>query len=280
MLANRLLSSMIYEESQVSPVDECSIAVVVVGRNPGNFLIAMLESLVIQIDPPDEIIYYDDCSDDDSIFILESFRTRLPRLKVIAGKQRVGVSCARNRANSHVQSRYIAVLDADDYFLNNTIATYREAIRQSTNNLDLIYADTLVFRDGSDFSWRMHYPAFGGASQATWRLMASPIVPFKHSSILYRKSSIEKIGGYCEELPLKVDFDLFVRVLKSGLVVKKLDAATSHHRSHGRQISKGRIRGILLYWKIISWHESRFIYATIFKVLRALGEVAKLVLGR
>lgn len=273
------MTPSVADKTYADNADDPSIAVVIVGHNPGRFLEEMLESLIHQLDAPDEIIYYDDCSDDGSIQILEQWRGRLDNLKVLKGDKRIGISAARNIANGEVTSNYIAVLDSDDFFLSDTIATYRETLRQD-GSVDLIYADTLVFRDGSKRCWRMHYPRFMKSSRATWFLMTSPVLPFKHSSVIYRKKAIEEIGGYCEELPLKVDFDLFVRFVKNGSVIRKLDTATSHHRTHSGQISRERIRGIALYWKIIDWHESRFLFSSTYKILRAFGEVAKLVAGR
>ncbi|MDF1753755.1 MAG: glycosyltransferase [Verrucomicrobiales bacterium] len=259
--------------------DEVTIAVVIVGRNSARFISEMMDSLVNQVDAPDEIIYYDDGSTDHSIEILEAYQKRLPQLEVISGQGHIGISAARNFSNSLVKSRFIAVLDSDDYFLPDTIARYRKSLRKDSD-IALLYADTLVFRDGSSHVRRLRYPSFIDGAQATRCLMTRPVLPFKHSSVVYRKSAFDKIGGYCENLPLKVDYDLFVRFWKSGSKVRKLDAATSHHRTHSGQISKERIRGILLYWEIIDRHEPRFFYSFSFKLIRAFSEIAKLVLRR
>ena len=256
-----------------------SISVVIVGRNVESFVGDALNSLVQQIDSPDEVIYYDDASTDESLRQAEQFVAKLPMLKIMKGRERLGISKARNLANKFVESDYIAVLDADDLYLPDTVLKYRETIRNRPD-LDLLYADTLVFKDGKKLRWRMRYPCFMERSRPNWYLMIRPVLPFKHSSVVYRKAMIDEVGGYCEELPLKVDFELLLRLLDCNATIGKLDSATSQHRSHGGQVSKKRIDGIPLYWKVIDWHEPNRKAAAAIKACRAMGEVFKFCLGR
>lgn len=258
-----------------------TIAVVIVGRNSGQFVGQAFDSIIGQTDSPDEVIYYDDGSADDSLAIAKSFESKIPQLRVIDGGQHLGISTARNSANAIVKSEYIAVLDADDLLLPDSIKQYREAFAE-TDSADLIYADTLVFREGSDGEgWRMRYPAFEDEKSAFWRMMAWPVLPFKHSSIAYRKNSVLEIGGYREDIPFKVDYDLLLRFIKSSrFAIGKLEGVTSRHRAHSSQVSKDRIRGILLYWKVIDSHVSNQWQSCFYKGLRALGEVLKFVVGR
>lgn len=259
--------------------DRVSIAVVIVGKDCAEFIEDALQSLVSQTLPPNEILYYDDNSSDESIEIAKSYLSLLENFQIIKGEEAIGISSARNRANSLVNSDVIAVLDADDMFLDNTIADYHSQFIEHPD-IDLIYADTYVFKHGSNHLWRMRYPAFKATCDAVRYLMISPVIPFKHSSLAYRRKAIDKIGGYREELDLKVDYDLFLRFLKKSCRIKKFDKATSHHRTHRAQISKDRIKGIFLYWQIIDRHESRVLQGTLYKLARALGEVFKLAVGR
>jgi hypothetical protein len=110
--------------------------------------------------------------------------------------------------------------------------------------------------------------------------MARPILPFKHSSVVYRRAKMAAIGGYWERIPSKVDFEMFIRLLQSGCRIGKLDVATSFHRSHAGQMSRGRLKGIVSYWKIIDLHEPRPLHALVYKLLRGAGEIAKMVAGR
>ncbi len=259
--------------------ESTSISVVIAGHNAAPHLTEMLTSLISQTDQADEIIYYDDFSTDNSLEILDSFRKSLPQLEVFEGKERIGVSAARNKANGLASSEYIAVLDSDDLFLENTIASYRHAIAGAPD-IDLFFGDTVVFNGSPESGKRRHYPAFTESRNPLIRLMVRPIVPFKHSSMLYRKSKIQEIDGYDENLFLKVDFEMFIRFIQCGGTVKKLDEVTSFHRTHANQMSRDRLKGIQSYWSIIDQYEPRLVPAIYLKSVKALGEIAKLIVER
>ena len=261
-----------------SPAPE-TIAVVIVGRDPGEYLRDALDSLVCQSSPPDEIIYYDDASSDNSVEIAQSYRKELKNFQVAGGEDQIGIAAARNRANALVQSGFIAVLDADDTFLPETIENYRKSLDE-TKEIDLLYADTVVFKNNSNWVWRLNYPPFESPAKATRKVMTSPILPFKHSSMVYRKTAVEEIGGYSEDLPLKVDFELFVRCIKNSLYIYKLDLLASRHRSHHKQVSRKRLRGIAYYWKIIDQYEFSIPRSVFYKTARTFGELAKFAMGK
>lgn len=270
---------VVHPNRAVATRPRATISVVIAGRNPGSHLVEMLDSLVDQVDPADEIIYYDDFSDDRSLEILKGYQDRLPQLRIFSGKERLGVSAARNRANALATSEYIAVLDSDDLFLKDTLLKYREMISKD-RSLDFIFADTIVFNAHSGMRKRSHYPAFTNSHFPIATLMVRPVLPFKHSSVIYRRSMITEIGGYREDLPLKVDFEMIIRFIRSGGKMGKLDAVTSCHRTHAGQMSRNRLKGIFSYWNIIELHEPRFIPAQLYKMLRCMGEIAKMAVGR
>lgn len=255
---------------------EAMISVVVVAHNPGSYVREMLESLVSQSSPADEIIYYDDGSTDDSLAILEEFREKLPMLRVIKGDSQAGISRARNRANQMAGSEYVAVLDADDYLHPEAIKKYREAIVGS-GFPDLVCGDTAVFRQGAMTSRRRRYPRLSATKGCVWKSMAMPVLPFKHSSMLYRKDCVAKLGGYDESLSSKVDFDLLMRFLTGGGKIAKLDFPVSFHRKHPGQISARRLRGILIYWGIIGKYETNPVIRFLLCGIRSAGELAKLL---
>lgn len=256
-----------------------TISVVIAGRNPGVYVAEMLDSLVGQIDPADEIVYYDDASDDASLNIVHGYREKLPQLRVFSGNRRLGVSAARNRANALATCEYIAVLDSDDLFHRDAVLLYRQMISMD-RSIDFVYADTIVFNHSTGNRKRRRYPTFTRSRHPIASLMASPVLPFKHSSVIYRRSKIMEIGGYHEDLRIKVDFEMFIRIIRQGGRIAKLDQVTSFHRIHAGQMSRERLKGIGSYWKIIEFHEPRLIQSLIYKLLRGAGEVAKILAGR
>jgi len=231
-----------------------TIAVVVAGRNSADWVAPMLESLAGQTVPPDEIVFYDDASTDDTRAVVESFRARLPGLTVLAGAEPVGIAAARNAANAAATADCIAVLDADDLFAPDAIRRYHEVLAAHPE-VELVYGDTVVFHDEPERGRRRRYPALPSDRWGLRRTLASPRLPFKHSSVLYSRRAMEALGGYDESFPIKVDVELFLRFLAEGRAVVKLDGVVSHHRRHRRQISTRRVDGLAAYRRLLRAYE-------------------------
>ncbi len=259
--------------------NEPTVAVVIAARDASEFIGATLDSLVGQSSKPDQVIVFDDGSTDGTAALARTFGDRLKNLTVIENRDSIGISAARNRANAAVTSDYIAVLDADDLFGPETIQQYSSFLRKSPDT-DLLYADTRVFHANTDSAQgkRRSYPIFRSHRAAIRRTLGSPLVPFKHSSMVYRRAAMEELGGYDETLPIKVDVDLFLRFNSRGMNVEKLNETTSFHRKHDRQISTDRLRGIRAYRRLLKTYEPDPLVRSLLYSTRIPSEFLKLLL--
>jgi teichuronic acid biosynthesis glycosyltransferase TuaG len=64
-----------------------------------------------------EMIIVDDCSYDQSLFIIEQYQQKDQRIILIKNQKNLGVASSRNRAIKRAKGKYIALLDADDLWL-------------------------------------------------------------------------------------------------------------------------------------------------------------------
>lgn len=254
-----------------------TLAVVIAARDAGNFLGATLDSIAAQSRPPGEVVIYDDGSTDHTAEIARTRAGRIAGLKIIKGAGPVGISAARNRANATVTSDYIAVLDADDLFAPDAVENYLAFLTVHPET-DLLYADTRVCDADMRHGKTRRYPRFGSAREAIRRTLGSPLIPFKHSSIVYRTGAVRAVGGYDETLPIKVDVDLFLRFHARGLRIAKLDRTTSHHRKHRGQISTRRFRGIQAYCHLLRTYESDPFVRGALMAARVPSEFLKMLL--
>lgn len=252
------------------------IAVAIAARDASKFIGDTLDSLVRQTVKPYEVIVYDDGSIDGTASIAQQYRSMLENLKVVEGGNPVGISKARNRANAVVQSDFIAVLDADDTYLPDAIQQYSNFLAENPG-VDLIYADTQVFDEKMQNGMPRRYPGFRSDRDAIRKTLGSALIPFKHSSMIYRRKSFEEIGGYDELLPIKVDVDLFLRFYANQKRVLKLDCTTSCHRKHGRQVSAKRLQGMKIYRQLIRVYEPDPLMRWVLMATRMPFEFAKLL---
>ena len=104
-------------------------SVLVDNYNNGPFLRACIDSVLAQTQPADEVIVYDDGSNDESVDILRSFGSRI---NLIEG-QRTGASSRAAQANAVYQAfrrasgDLIFLLDGDDRFHPRKIEAYADA---------------------------------------------------------------------------------------------------------------------------------------------------------
>lgn len=254
--------------------DTATIAVCIVGRNASSYIGDALDSLLVQSVPANEVIYYDDGSTDDTLRIVREFEGLLPGLRVIEGGKNVGISAARNRANQLVESDFIAVLDADDILDATAIESYLDFLERNPK-VDLAYGNSWIFQGDPESGFVRQYPRFRTAREGIRSVLGAPLLPMKHSSIMYRRETIEALGGYDESFPIKVDIELFLRFLSGGLVVQKIDKTISLHRKHREQVSTRRIGGLSAYRRLVSLYEPNLFVRAGLLSTRVPAEVAK-----
>ncbi|MEM1441139.1 MAG: glycosyltransferase family A protein [Verrucomicrobiota bacterium] len=254
-----------------------TIAIVIVARDAADHLAEAFTSILDQTRAPDEVVFFNDASTDESLSIAEGFQDRLPNLTILSSSETVGISKARNQANASVTSEYIAVLDADDLLAPEALAHFYTALEENPE-AGLLYADTCVFSESPTQGKVLHYPSFETSGAGIRATLGAPRLPMKHSSFLYKRCTFEDLGGYDESLPIKVDVDLFLRFLHRDCPVVKLDAVTSYHRKHLGQISRKRLTGLRIYSQLASRYEPNPFIRTLLILSRTFAEVGKLFL--
>ncbi|MBF0011556.1 glycosyltransferase family 2 protein [Enterococcus casseliflavus] len=116
------------------------ISVIIPVYNAGNFIKPTLDSLKNQtMDKSDfEILAVDDLSTDNSLEILESYRTDLPNLRIIKRETNSGGPMVpRNDAIEMAKGEYVQFLDNDDYLGEDALK--RLYAFATENNSDVIF---------------------------------------------------------------------------------------------------------------------------------------------
>lgn len=94
-----------------------------------------------------ELLVVNDGSTDDTGRLLNRLSARLPHLRIITNHVPTGVSAARNRAISAARGEWIALLDADDEFLEGRLERLHRL--GTSNSLDLV-ADNLLLKGAAE----------------------------------------------------------------------------------------------------------------------------------
>jgi glycosyltransferase involved in cell wall biosynthesis len=161
---------------------------------------AAIESVRRQVEVDVELIVVDDGSTDDSLAVVRSLE---PGVVVLTGANR-GVSVARNRGIAEATGEWLVFLDADDLLLP---ATLRRRLDTATaTGADVIVCDWQEFVDDAVGTTN------GAVRRADLRALAEDpeVAGATHfwattAALMYRRSLVEKIGGFREDLQVIQD---------------------------------------------------------------------------
>ena len=97
------------------------VSIIVPVHNAAGSLHRALRSVLSQTLTDYELILVDDCSADESIIMLKKYGELDERVRLFSTSRNSGPGAARNVGLKNVRGRYIAFLDADDFWIRNKL---------------------------------------------------------------------------------------------------------------------------------------------------------------
>jgi glycosyltransferase involved in cell wall biosynthesis len=169
-----------------------------------------VESILCQSLAGFEFIILDDASTDGSRERLRHWAAIDQRIRLIEIETNLGPVRSSNRVASEATAPIVARMDADDISLPDRL---REQLCVLENNSDTgLVACLCDVVDANGNKVR---------GPETWRLLRnSPMVPFAHGTIMYRREVFDRVGGYRDGCEYWEDQDLITRMADaSGVLV-------------------------------------------------------------
>jgi succinoglycan biosynthesis protein ExoO len=201
-------------------ISDCDVSVVIPLYNSAATIERAAESALRQSLRDIEIIIVDDASPDTSLSEARALAAADSRLRVIALKENRGKSHAMNRAISEARGKWIAVLDADDWYEPDRLAVLIAA--GEAHGADMV-ADNQRFWDaGAGQPVRTAFPIERGSVPITRPSFISGSDPFADFDFgmlkpLVRADCIHRIGlRYREGARLSEDFLYLADFFASG----------------------------------------------------------------
>lgn len=184
------------------------ITVILPVYNGERFLNETIDSILNQTFQDFEVIIIDDCSQDQSYNIIQSYAQQDERIVIIKNEKNLGIAPSRNKALSIAKGCYIALINQDDI---NFPERFSKQIDYLTHHPDIYVLGTSyigIDENGSELGIRT-YPDSPGLMQ--WALFFGA---FLSNPTLMMRSEIFKKYNYRYHQSLSGDYELWVRLIE------------------------------------------------------------------
>jgi len=192
---------------------EYSVLMSVYFKEKPEWLKYSIESMLNQTIKPNEFVIIEDGKlTEDLDNVIEKFVNENPNLfNIIKIPKNGGLGPALELGITKCSNEFIARMDSDDYSIPNRIEKQFE-IYEKYPHLGLVGSNVEEFEnDISNINCHVVLPE----NHEQIYKFSKKRCPFRHPSLLYKKSEVLKAGNY-REFYLCEDYDLYVRMLQSG----------------------------------------------------------------
>jgi glycosyltransferase involved in cell wall biosynthesis len=204
------------------------VSVVITCYNHGRFLRDAVESVRRQTFRDFEIIVIDDGSVDETPTVTAS----LEGIRCVRQANQ-GLSAARNTGWRASRGRYVVFLDADDRLLPPALQFGVDAALAHPEAAFVYGHYAMIDGDGVQ---RVidHRPCV--TSDHYRALLRSNYIGM-HATVVYRRETLSRFGGFDPSLRACEDYDLFLRIARAATVVCHPDLV-AEYRWHGANMSR------------------------------------------
>ncbi len=215
-----------------SPRPVSAIGVVIPAFNSARTLGAALASVAAQTLAPAIVVVGDDHSDDETPALARSWQAMLP-VEVARLERNSGPAAARRAAIARIESPLIALLDADDVWLPDHLASLA-ALHAQTGGI--VCADALRWHPGEGVrgaTQRDHFPIPAPDHQVLEILRHN----FVSIGALFPHAAYDDAGGFRDGVSGAEDWDLWIRMIRASLRVHGVGAPTLLYRVESSGLS-------------------------------------------
>lgn len=197
---------------------EATVTAAIPVRDGEAYLAEAIESVLAQSRPCDQVVVVDNGSSDRSAAIAAGYG---PAVEVVA-EPRPGIGPARNAAVAAARGELVAFLDADDLWRPDKIELQLAAFR-ARPALQLVFGHVRQFAS----------PDLPAEEAAALRLPEEPQPGLYIGAMLARRSAIDAIGPWAEDVRVSDGLAFLLRARELGLRQEMLTATVTLRRLHG-----------------------------------------------
>lgn len=187
--------------------DSPKISVLMAAYNAEPFLREAIDSVLNQSFQDFEFLIFEDCSQDATLEIIQSYDD--PRLRVIINETNQGLTKCLIYGMELAKGEYVARMDADDVCMTNRFE--RQLAYFSTHPEVSVLGSAVTFFDGKGYEFVGYQPETHDEIKVALFLGFTML----HPSVMMRKADMDKFGlNYNPEFVVSQDHDLWTRAVR------------------------------------------------------------------
>ena len=203
------------------------------------YLDESIQSILNQTFKDFEFIIINDCSTDNSLYIIKQYAKNDKRIVLIQNEENIGLTKSLNKGLKIAKGKYIARMDADDVALSERFNKQYDYLEKNKNVFLLGTSAMMIDEDGNR---SIKITAITQEKKIYSRLRKKNTII--HSSIMFR-NDFELF--YRENFKYAQDYDLYLRVLSEGKIIKNILEVLLYYRVCKNSISFSRMGTQIIY---------------------------------
>lgn len=188
------------------------VSVIMPTYNRAELIGDAINSVLLQTYDNFEFIIINDASNDNTEEVILKFVKLDDRIKYFKNEKNLYIARSLNRGIGLSRGEYIARIDDDDLWVDNQ--KLEKQINFLENNKEYVIVGT-----GNVAIYKKAGIKIKSLKPITDKEIRNNMLwgcPFLHPSTVFRRSGIEKLGGYNEAIKQAEDYDLWMRLGKIG----------------------------------------------------------------
>lgn len=234
------------------------VSIIMPSYNSEKHIEDSIKSVLKQTYPFWELIIVDDCSTDNTVEIIKSFKDE--RIRLFINNNNSGAALTRNKALREAKGKWIAFLDSDDIWLPTKLEEQLNFMIE--NNYDFAYTDYRICENGVLKKYIRTAP-----KKVNYRKIKKYCYFFT-STVVYSYDAVGLIQ--IGDIKKNNDYAMWLKALKK-VVAYRYPKFLSIYNKHTNSISSGKKT------KLIKWHYILFRkecgYGKIHSLLLTVGNL-------
>lgn len=219
-------------------------SIIMPAYNAGPFIRASIDSVLAQTESSWELIIVNDCSEDNTQSIIDSYADRDARIVPLTNDSNKGSALSRKRAFESATGTYIAFLDADDVYAPEALSLFKQSFDSNPETIAVCGVTKTFDGKASDQLFEQPKPSNrSDAQQKTDRPKRHPERSIHLFPKILYTNPISHPGAFCVRrdsmhpdmfdaiTPVSEDLILYVHVAKQG-PINLIPKVVSYYRRH------------------------------------------------